>query len=423
MGFIKNFSSLASTPDREKILTLVEAGLRAIQPEQVVKKQVVLHNTFLRIQENTYNLTQFERIFLVGIGKGSGSIASILENILGEHLTDGYVIDNVRQTMFHHIRFTLGTHPLPSETNIAFTKNVLQKLNHLSEKDLVLVVVCGGGSAIFEAPARIDLKTVIHTFKELLNSGAAISEINVVRKHLSLVKGGNFAKHLYPATIVSLLFSDVPGNDISVIASGPTVKDEKTVQDAIAILQKYHITSVSEKDLIETPKEDKYFAHVSNLIMVSNMTAIKAINEKAKSLDFLPRIFSDRVEGGAKTIGRKLIDETKKGELLISGGETTVHVSGKGRGGRNQEVVLGGLPYVGNDTIIVSWDSDGIDFDTFSGAIGDKNTVKKAQSLGLDGQEFLANDNALVFFEKTGDGILTGKLESNVSDLFLVYKK
>jgi len=292
----------------------------------------------------------------------------------------------------------------------------------MTEKDLVLVVICGGGSAMFEYPASVDLQTLTNTFKALLESGATISEMNIIRKHLSLVKGGGFAKHLYPATVVSLLFSDVPGNDMHVIASGPTVKDTVTVKDVLAVLSKYHITTVTEQDFIEIPKDEKYFENVHNVIMVSNMTALTAMQEKAKVLGLSPRIFSDRVEGNAKEIGKKLIAETKKGEVLLAGGETTVHVTGKGRGGRNQEVVLASLSFVDENTIVLSWDSDGIDFDTFAGAIGDKVTLKKEKELGLNAQSFLQEDNALVFWEKTGDGIITGKLESNVSDLFLIYK-
>lgn len=422
MGFIKNFSSLAKTPDREKILTLVESAFTSIQSAYVTKEQVLLQQNQLHVQDTIYDLSKFDRIFVVGFGKGSGSIAKILEDLLGERLTDGYVIDDV-VTSFTKIHFTQGTHPLPSQTNIDATKEILAKIHNLTEKDLVLVVVCGGGSAIFEVPATLDLAHLDKTFTQLLDSGATIAEMNVVRKHLSLVKGGGFAKHLYPATVVSLLYSDVPGNNMSVIASGPTVPDNKTIEDAVNILEKYHINAISKNDLVETPKDPKYFASVHNTIIVSNMTALKAMEKKAKELGLNPRIFSDRVQGDAKEMGKQLITETKSGELLLAGGETTVHVTGKGRGGRNQEVVLGSLPFVGDNTIVVSFDSDGIDFDTLSGAIGDYVTVEKAKELGLDSTEFLKDDNALPFWEKTGDGILTGALPSNVSDLFIVYKK
>lgn len=422
MQFIKNFSEIASTPEREKLLTLVETALAAIQPHQVMQQKFRLELNKLHIQNEIYDLSHYERIFLIGFGKGSGGIAKIIEDTLGEKLTDGYVIDNV-VTTFKKIHFTLGTHPLPSQTNIDFTKNVLSATKKMTEKDLVIVVICGGGSAMFEDPAHVDLATLTATSKELLASGATISEINVIRKHVSLVKGGGFAKHLYPATVASLLFSDVPGNDLHVIASGPTVKDSATKKDAVAVLEKYHITAVQKNDFIEIPKEEKYFTNVHNILMVSNMTALKAMETKAKELGFAPRIFSDRVEGEAKEVGKKLIEETKLGELLLAGGETTVHVTGKGRGGRNQEMVLASLPFVGEDTIVVSFDSDGTDFDTYAGALGDGQTVQKAKHLGFKWDEFLQDDNALPFWEKTGDAILTGKLDSNVSDLFIVYKK
>ncbi len=421
---IKNFDDLAKTPQRKIVLELVESALEAIEPQKVLEKNISIENTVLKIQDKTFDLQNFERVFLVGFGKGSAGIAKIVEEKLRDRLTAGYDIDVV-QTEFSKIKFTLGTHPLPTEQNLRFTQEVLDGLGQLTEKDLVLVVICGGGSVMFEKPHKINLGTLTMLNKALLRSGATISEMNVIRKHLSSTKGGGLAKDLYPATVASLIFSDVPGNDLSVIASGSTVKDPTTLQEALDLLEKYQITKelpLSPNDFAETPKEDKYFEKVSNIMILSNVTALEAMQKRAQELGVTATVLSDKMQGDAKEIGKQLIDTAKQGEILLVGGETTVKVTGTGEGGRNQTLVLAALQYVGENTIIASFDSDGWDFFELAGAIGDSLTVKKAQELGLDMTSFLNNDDSYHFLTQVGDGILTGKLASNVSDLMIVYK-
>ncbi len=270
----------------------------------------------------------------------------------------------------------------------------------------------------------LSLEKLIKIFHDLLDSGATISEENTVRKHLSRVKGGGLAYHLYPAKVASLIFSDVPGNNLSVIASGPTVKDTNTVEDTKAILEKYHLDDdVKTADIEVAPSDDKYFEKVSNLLMVSNLTALTAMRQKAESLGYKTRLYSDRLQGDAKTTGEFLIKQTKPREILFAGGETTVEVKGKGMGGRNQTLVLGALPVIDENTMIVSIGSDGWDFYGYAGAIGDSETVRTASKKHLDFQEYLDNDDSYTFFERVGDGIDTGDLESNVTDLMFVMKK
>ena len=424
MALIGNLKTLFSSEQREIVLQLIESGLESIQPQKILKESFILEKSILKVQNETFDLNNFERVFLIGFGKGSAGISKIIEGKLGNFLTEGYVIDNVSQG-FSKIHFTEGSHPLPSQANVDFTKNVLNKISGLTEKDLVLVVICGGGSAMFEDP-NVGLDTLIKISQNLLRSGATISEMNVIRKHISKVKGGELAKHLYPATVVSLIFSDVPGSDLSTIASGPTVKDLTAVEDAWEIINKYGILKdidIPKSSFAELPSDDKYFEKVHNLIVVSNKTALLAMKQKAKELGYETDLYSDRLQGDAKTIGEQLIKIAKPKRILLAGGETTLKVKGNGKGGRNQALVLAALPFVGEDTLIASFDSDGIDYYYFAGAIGDAQTVQKAEKLKLDRGEFLSDDNSYGFFQKTEDGIYTGKLESNVSDLMVVFKK
>lgn len=421
---IKNYDTLAITQPRKIVLDLIEEAFHSIEPQLVMEKNFTVQGTTLKIQQASFDLTKYKRIFLIGFGKGSSGIVKIIESTLGEKLTAGYDIDVVDET-FQKVSYTKGTHPLPSETNIMYTKTVLDNIKNLLEDDLVLVVVSGGGSVLFEAPVSISLDQLTLVNKALLQSGASISEMNVIRKHLSRVKGGGLAKHLFPATVVSLIFSDVPGNDLSVIASAPTVKDPTTMDDVSNILQKYQLdakVNLSTTDFTQTPQDDSYFQNVHNLMILSNQTALHAMLEKAKGLGIEAVIHSDRMQGDAKNVGQELLQLRQQGKIILIGGETTVKVTGKGRGGRNQALVLGALSYVTDDTVLASFDSDGWDFFELAGAIGDQHTVSRAKELKLDTKLFLDNDDSYGFFSKIGDGILTGKRQSNVSDLMIVYK-
>ncbi len=424
MSVIKNYDTLATTPERKVILDLIETAFTSIQPANAMNTHVSLNDSMLTIMNESVDLNHYKRVFVIGFGKGSAGIAQIIEKTLGDRLTDGYVIDNVEQT-FSKIHFTLGTHPLPSETNIAFTKQVLENIHDLTEEDLVLVVICGGGSAMFEAPYALEFEKLKKVFDSMLKSGATISEMNVIRKHLSKVKGGGLAKHLYPSRVMSLMFSDVPGSVLSVIASGPTVKEESTMETVRELLTKYPLPedlTLADSDFSEIATDDKYFSNVSNLLIVSNRTAMEAMKKKAESLGISVTIGSDKTQGDAKTLAKQLLADAQPG-LTLLGGETTLHVTGTGKGGRNQTLVLGSLPHLDEKTTFASFDSDGMDFYFFAGAIADSSTVKKAQEMHLDPQSFLADDNSYEFFSKIGDGIDTGKLESNVSDLMIIYKK
>ncbi|OGD81536.1 hypothetical protein A3J17_05340 [Candidatus Curtissbacteria bacterium RIFCSPLOWO2_02_FULL_40_11] len=425
MGYIKNYEALATSTERKIVLDLIEAAVASIQPELILRKNFSLQNKTLTIQDKVLNIDEYERIFLIGFGKGSAKIASIIEKVLGDLLTKGYVID-VTSENFSKIDFTLGTHPLPSQANIDFTKNVVDKLSNLSEKDLVLIVTCGGGSVMFEKPYSLTLDRMIEVNRALLHSGADIHEMNAVRKHLDIVKGGDFAKIVYPATVFNMIFSDVPGNDLSVIASGPTVKDKTTVEDTLNVLKKYHIEEklkLLPTDFIEFPKDEKYFEKVQNILMLSNLTALEAMKQKAIDLHNTAKIFSDEFQADAGEAGKKLIGEAPPHSVLLTGGETSLKVTGSGKGGRNQHLVLAALPYISSGTVIASFDSDGWDNTPACGAIADFQTAEKAKSRNLDFKKYLGDNDSFAFFKAVGDAILTDRLPTNVSDIMIVFKK
>lgn len=418
---IKNFDQLAITPQRKQLLQIIESGLLAIQPEVVLQKNFSLENNVLTILDQTYNLGDFENIFLIGFGKGSAKNSKLIENILGNKLKEGYVIDTQGQD-FKTIHFSPGTHPVVSQQNVEFTEKVMTRFSNCNERDLILVVVCGGGSAMFEHPHSVSLDQKIAIEKALLKSGANIIEMNKIRQHLSDVKGGGLAQILYPATVATLIFSDVPGNDISYIASGPTVKDSTTINDALKLIQKFNLPDVQREAFIDNPKDDRYFQNVSNHIILSNLTALNAMKKRAEQMGIKTEILTDKLQGEARKVAINLLTQTPNNSLLLAGGETTVTAKGDGKGGRNQEATLSALLNLTNNSIFCSIDSDGWDNSEAAGALCDQETLSKTENQDLKPKKFLEDNDSYTFFEKVGNGIITGRLPSNVADLLLVFK-
>ncbi len=424
MGFVKNYQQLATDENRKVVLELVEAAIASIQPDEIFRQNFSIQNGILKIQSKSYNLSDFDHVYLLGYGKGAAGNCKLIEPVIGEKLTGGYVID-VTDEKFSKIEFTLGTHPLPSPQNLEFTKKIIDKLSHLSQRDLVIMVTCGGGSVMLESPHNLTLDQMIQVNSALLHCGADIREMNAVRKHLDVVKGGGLSQIFYPAKIVNLIFSDVPGNNLSVIASGPTVKDESTLVDAETVIKKYNLNEklgTIETNFIESPKEEKYFENVDNILFLSNDTALLAMQKRAEELGQKAIVSTNSFQDDANVAGRSLIEATQAGTILLVGGETSVKVSGKGKGGRNQQLVLSALSSITQGVVICSFDSDGWDNSEAAGAIGDLETARKAKEAGLDIQKFLEDNNSFAFFESVGDAILTGRLPSNVSDLMVVFK-
>lgn len=425
---IKNFPDLAKNEFRKKALEIVEAGLASIDTRKIIKENVRIENDELVIRKERLFLKDLKRIFVVGIGKCSLEAAAALEENLKDRIDGGIVVDVRDGTSLRKINFYQGDHPFPSEKNVEAAKQIIELLDKAEKNDLVIMIVSGGGSTLLCQPRNFTPRQESKVVKCLFGAGATIQEINTVRKHLSLARGGNLAKYAYPARVISLIFSDVPGNDPEIIASGPTVKDTTTKKDAEKIMEKYKLESecgLNRDALMETPKDEKYFEKVDNIILVSNKIALEAMAQKAKESGWNPKIITDRLSGEAENAGRDMVknlDAAEPKEIFFYGGETTVTVAGLGKGGRNLTLALSALRFMKKDEMIIAVASDGYDNTDFAGAVCDAITKEKAEKMKLDAEKHLKENDSYRFFEQTGDYILTGYTGSNVSDLILAIK-
>ncbi|MEK7463075.1 MAG: DUF4147 domain-containing protein [Patescibacteria group bacterium] len=421
---IKNFRKLAVSEGRKKLLKIVEAGLEAIDTKKAISNAVKIEKGKLLLYNHTFSLKNAEKIMVVGIGKCSLEAGEVLEKKLGKRLTGGIVLD-VHEGELKKIKTYTGDHPFMSPRNIDATKKIIELLSKLTEKDLVIFVISGGGSALLCQPKNFTCIEESAVVDGLIHSGADIYETNTVRKHLSMARGGFLAKYAYPARVVSLIFSDVVGDNLEFVASGPTVKDTTTLEQAKNVLEKYKIykkIGLPPLNLIETPKDDKYFERVRNILFISNQTALDAMSEKSLEFGYMPRICKNNLSGEARKVAKEIIDELSKeklGTVLLYGGETTVKIEGRGKGGRNQELSLSGLRYIKDNQLLISVASDGRDNSENAGGICDIITKEMAKKHNLDIEKYLKENNSYDFFAKTGDYLKTGDTGSNVSDIII----
>lgn len=418
---IKNAGELATTPLREDALRILEAGYQAILTKEVIQKDVEVNGQYLRVGERVMSLGVFKRIFFVGIGKCALDAGEVFEEKLGSWLTGGIILD-VRGATLKKLRSKVGTHPFPSEQNVKAAESIAELLEGLTDTDLLITVISGGASSLLCLPSDLSCEALGLITKTLMAQGATISEINTFRKHISKIQGGQFAKMAYPATVVSLIFSDVPGDDIAIVASGPTVLDTTTIADARGVLKKYNIEELCklpECEFVETPKDPEYFQRVYNILFVTNKKALFAMKGEAERLGYNAEIASAEFQGEARDAGKYFMQEavTPKTCRLL-GGETTVVVKKEGKGGRCQEVALGALSEVREGALLVAATSDGWDNTPFAGAIADSETLARARELGLDPLSASENNQAYDFFEKIGSHIDTGRTGANVSDWY-----
>ncbi len=434
---------------RQAAMDILAAALAAADPGQAVKRFLKLEGDTLRVADRSYDLRTYNRVLVVGGGKAGAAMAGAVEQVLGSRVTAGVV--NVK---YGHVaptstvKIVEAAHPVPDEAGLAGTRQMLALLESAGEKDLVISVISGGGSALVDLPVEgITLDHMKALTDALLRSGATINEINTIRKHLSQVKGGGMARMASPATLISMILSDVVGNPLDFIASGPTVPDTTTFEDAWGVLERYGLTGGVPKpikdrlqaglrgEIPDTLKAgDPAFDRVQNVVVASNELAAESAAAKAKELGFNTMLLSTFVEGEAREIAKVYAGIAKeivkygrplaRPACLIAGGETTVTVKGNGKGGRNQEMALSAALKIAGmeEVMIVPSATDGNDGPTdATGAIADGSTVARAGAMGLNPSEYLANNDAYHFFQKLGDLIITGPTNTNVNDLTFVY--
>ncbi|MFZ3015904.1 MAG: DUF4147 domain-containing protein [Minisyncoccia bacterium] len=418
---IKNFNDLAITENRRLALEIAEVGFDSINSEKVILNSIKLENNILKINNESFDLSKFKKIKVVGFGKASCDGALALEKVLGNKIEEGAVI-GLHKVSCDYIQTFAGTHPRPSEANIEPGKKILEIVNKSDEDDLVIAIVSGGGSALLCSSEEECIQGQ-NIYDNFLKTGKTINEMNNVRKHLSVLKGGGLAKIAYPATVIGLIFSDVPGDNFNEVASGPTYKDETTVVDIQKIIDE---NNLGEFNLVETPKEDKYFEKVHNFVLVSNKTAVEAMDKKAKELGFETNIVSTELYEEVDEALKKIFGAQKDNTVVLAAGEPKLEVTKKGgSGGRNLFMGLKALKMklVDESSVFLSLASDGMDNSDSAGSVIDKVTSEKIEKLGLNLDDYIDRFDAYPVFQKSGDMIMTGATGSNVSDLMILLTK
>ncbi|MDQ1296484.1 MAG: glycerate 2-kinase [Bacteroidota bacterium] len=432
---------------RQKAIEIFLTGVESVKPDNLIKSYVSINQGTLQIEEIRLDLSTIKNIYVVGAGKASALMAQTVESILGSKITAGHIITKYGHSVpLKFIGITEAGHPVPDENGINGTEQILSIVNRAEKEDLVICLISGGGSALLadvpEGCTLEDLKTVSSI---LLKVGANITEMNCIRKHLSKVKGGQLARAAFPARVLSLILSDVIGDPLDVIASGPTAPDPTTFADAIAIIRKYHIDDKIpeqiyrvlrdgfEKKRQETLKEsDEALLLTDNLIIGTNNLALKRAKEKAESMGYETQVLTNKIEGEVADVTnyiikttREVIRENKTGKsiCLLFGGEPTVRVTGTGLGGRCQHLALIAARLIKDlpGITILSAGTDGTDGPTdAAGAVVDTFTYKNSSNLQLDIDQYINNFDSYHFFKQEGGLIITGPTQTNVMDLIVV---
>lgn len=434
---------------RKDVLSILHSCIKASDPHYAIKKCVKLKRGKLWVDSHSYDLRLIKRVLVIGAGKASARMAQAIEELFGDRISSGIIITKKghRLPLRREIDLVEGAHPLPDREGLKGTRGIVKLLSRTTADDLVIFLLSGGGSALLVSPvAGISLRDKIKLTDELLRCGANIKEINTIRKHISQVKGGRLAELAQPSSILTLILSDVIGDRLDSIASGPTAPDRTTFSDCMKIVKKYdlrkkipssiysHLEKGAGERLKETPKpRDPIFKKVKNVIIGSNRTALKAAERKARELGFNTYVLPRPVAGDTTRAAKRhlaLIKRIADGRgpirppaCVISGGETTVKIKGQGKGGRNQEFAL--VAAMGIDgmknVVLLSAGTDGTDGPTnAAGAICDGETVRRALNKGLNPRSYLADNDSYHFFSKLGDLIITGPTHTNVMDIHVI---
>lgn len=435
-------------PMRQHAVEIFQAALKAVDPGEAILRHVKKMDDELQIGEHRFAFRDFDRILVVGAGKGGAPMARALEDLLGDRISDGViVVKEGHELPLNHVRIFEAGHPVPDERGIKGAEEILSIARGADERDLVICLISGGGSALLVAPAEgVTLKDKQEVTKLLLSCGADIYEINTIRKHLSRVKGGGLARLAYPATVVSLILSDVIGDDLNVIASGPAVPDTSTFDDTRRILEKYGVWDRVPKSvrrriewgrkgkIEDTPKAgDTVFQRCFSILVGTNIQALRAASLRAEELGYRALILSSTVEGEAREAAKVIVAIAREirgsrnplspPACILCGGETTVTILGNGKGGRNQEFVLASTKMIAGmeNIVVLAAGTDGNDGPTdAAGAIADGSTLTRARSKNIDPLDYLSRNDAYHFFRALEDLVITGPTRTNVMDLYMV---
>ena len=444
---IKNRAELESKGlrnARKLVLDALEEALRVSDPRRIIKDNVRLADDMLMIKDIKIPL-RYDKIYVIGGGKASGYMAEALEEILKDKIYDGLVIipDYLEGINTNRIRLWKASHPIPNEKGVEGVKSMLKLVKDANYDDLVICLISGGGSALMPLPYDgITIEEKQKVTSMLLKAGASIDEINIVRKHISSIKGGRLVE-LLDTNIISLIISDVVNDRLDTIASGITAPDHTTFKDARDVLLKYGLFDAidSIKRVIDegargkikdTPKpNDPIFNRVMNIIIGNNEQACNAAKDHLASKGIDARILTTSMQGEAKEVGlllasianeiRRYDRPLTKPAAFIAGGECYVKVHGDGKGGRNQEAMLSALRIIEDNVVLASIGTDGIDGNSSAaGAIIDYYTKQEAERQGLDISHYLANNDSNTFFNKVKDAIYTGATGTNVNDIAIM---
>ncbi len=432
---------------REAAQHIFLAGVRGVLPGKIIDNLVYVRDSVLKIGSLSYDLEKIKGIYVIGAGKASAAMAHYVEKILGNRITGGHIITKYGfYCRLEHIEVTEAGHPVPDSNSFAATRSVLQIADKAGENDLVICLLSGGGSSLLaDFPQNSSPEEVKILNSLLVKSGATIGEMNCIRKHVSEIKGGQMMKHIWPATCVNIILSDVTGDPPDTIASGPTVPDNSTFADALRIIDYRQLAGKVPAGILsflneglhgirpETPKPgDPVFAKSVTLIAGNNKTALQSAKTGAEKLGFTALILTSELFGdpeGACSWFREMINkyendsQVKKPVCLLFGGELTLNVTGDGRGGRNQHLALTAALRLTDipGVTFLSAGTDGNDGDTsVAGAVVDAETIRKAAALKKDPQSFLENFDSYSFFESVGGHIITGPTMTNVMDLVII---
>lgn len=444
--------SLSSHPKGKAISHILASSLDAVNPQKAISRFMKRCDNTLKIGEGIYNLDTIEKVFVIGFGKASYPMTLSTIDILGNYFSQGIAIVKSREDRPTQVHSSLSiieaSHPVPDKSCITGANAIIDLLSQTSKDDLVIFLISGGGSALLTSPVNdINLDDLQIMSRLLLNCGATINEFNCIRKHLSKVKGGQLARLAAPSQVVTLILSDVVGDPLDVIASGPTMPDPTTFSDALFVLEKFNILQETPEPILvhlkhgdeglvpETPKPgEKLFSHVQNLIVGNNLLAAQAALEEARRNGFNTLLLTTSLQGEARFIGKLLAsiavqinatgDPVPRPACIVAGGETTVKLINNGFGGRNQEVALSAVPDFSGltETFLVTLATDGDDGPTdAAGAFVSGDTYLRAKALGLDPLIFLERNDSYNYFDPLGDLVKPGITETNVCDLNFIF--